>query len=83
MKIAKSLIHKAKNTHRCSDCGTKINPGEEYRYIFGAKERQAFGLKLCRKCDPETCDQCEGHGVIWIEDMEEECGDCNGTGARE
>ena len=40
----------ARKQHRCSECRRPIQPGEQYRRIFGIWRRDAFAYKQCKEC---------------------------------
>ena len=42
--------HVAKKTHRCSECGREIAPGERYERVFGVWEGRADVFKTCGHC---------------------------------
>lgn len=42
--------HKARKTHKCTECWGEIKIGEEYKRIFSVFEGDASTIKECRKC---------------------------------
>ena len=40
----------ARKRHQCGECGAIIDLGENYEYIFGVSEGDAFTAKTCLPC---------------------------------
>lgn len=43
-------IVRARKTYSCCECGAKIEPGEQYEYVFGKWEGSVSTFKTCQGC---------------------------------
>lgn len=41
---------KARKQHRCCECGSDINKGDIYEYVFGVWDGDASSYHTCEKC---------------------------------
>jgi hypothetical protein len=46
----KATIRKARNAHRCSECGSHIKPGEQYESVAGKWEGEFSTFETCSLC---------------------------------
>ena len=63
---------KARKTHTCCECGSKIDPGEQYYRLSGVWEGQFSTFKMCMVCrkvlneaEAEIDDLCICLGELW------------------
>lgn len=67
---SKEVWHKARKQHTCYECGSPIDPGERYRYIFGIWDGKPSVFKHCEVC-ANLWDQvvkeyeCICYGSLW------------------
>ena len=60
---------KAKKEHKCSECYKTIVRGQNYQYVFGVYQGDAFTFKICLPCqalrqkihDTEISHGCREH----------------------
>ena len=56
--VYRDEMRKAKKAYKCCDCYTPINPGEQYKYIFGVWDGHASTHRMCVLCE-DVRRQCE------------------------
>lgn len=48
--VYSSAVRTARKPHRCEECGSKIEPGGKYEYVFGIWEGDVSIFKTCEAC---------------------------------
>ena len=61
---------RARITHKCSECGKDIAPGQEYRLLVGKADGDHFKIKQCAFCarvadDIARMSYCNALGDLW------------------
>jgi len=67
-ELYKATHPKAKKSHKCSECGCDIKPGEGYERVFGKWDGDSSTYKTCSDClSVRDVFFCDGfyHGMIW------------------
>lgn len=65
-------VRKARKEHSCCECGEKILPGQEYKYISGVWDGRGDDFKQCLRCEElwnwlfaEVNAECVGLGDLY------------------
>jgi hypothetical protein len=68
-----SQIRKARKEHTCCECGSKINPGDNYYFYSGKWEDNISSYKTCNDCQELAKEALECYGLGEMYDSLWEC----------